>query len=168
MSEGAPLRELQPGDLDRVHALLSNIEVVRHTLFPVHSRTDSQQFIREAPYSHVRAIMDDEGRVIGLCGIAVRPGSEQGELWYLLDPECWGRGIATRAACRLLRDGFERLRLKRIWASSVAANPPSIRVLEKIGMRPDGCLRENLFVDGESKDCLVYAISRRDWDAQIP
>lgn len=165
MPAGALLRELQPGDLDRVHALLSNIEVVRYTLFPAHSRTDSERFIREAPSSHVRAITDDAGRVIGLCGIAVRPGSEQGELWYLLDPECWGRGIATQAARRLLSDGFERLRLKRIWASSIAANPASIRVLEKIGMHPDGCLQENLVVDGERKDCFVYALSRQAWEA---
>ena len=79
------LRRLEPGDTDTVHALLSNIDVVRYTFFPLHSAGDSEKFVRDACKSHACAIADEAGgRLIGLGGVAVTAGSEQGELWYLV------------------------------------------------------------------------------------
>jgi len=42
------LRNLEPGDIDAVHALLSRMDVVRHMLLPLCSRDESEKFLRDA------------------------------------------------------------------------------------------------------------------------
>ena len=118
------LRRLEPGDLDRVHALISRMDVVRYMLLPACSREESEKFLRnslqESPSdpwrSIVRAIRagphDD---LVGLCGVVILRGAEEGEIWYLVEPESWGKGIATEAARHLLDFGFGELGLHRIW-----------------------------------------------------
>jgi hypothetical protein len=55
------LRTLQGDDLDAVHALISNMEVVRYMLLPVCSREESKKFlsgsINETPSASWRSIV---------------------------------------------------------------------------------------------------------------
>ncbi len=169
------LRALQPGDLEAVHLLLSDWNVVRHMLLP-HCNTLDQsrnclndlitQSSGAAWLSFVRAIEDqDSGELVGLCGIAVLEGSEQGEIWYLLRPDHWGRGIATEAARSLLRIGFTEMNLHRMFATCLPENPRSCHVLDKIGMRKEAYHRENLKIHGVWRDCHLYALLREEWEA---
>jgi len=102
---------LEWGDLDAVHALVSRMDVVRHMLLPLCSRAESEKFLRDSllespsdPWrSIVRAIGDcPSSHLVGLCGAVIPRGAEEGEIWYLVDPESWGKGIATEAARQLL------------------------------------------------------------------
>lgn len=164
LSEREPtgLRPLLASDLEAIHALLSNMQVVRYMLLPLCSKDESARFLEEClseARSVVRAIVHDTGgKLIGLGGIAIPRQSEEGELWYLVSPEHWSRGIATRAAQELLRIGFDEMRLHRIWASCLPENPPSAKVLEKIGMRREGYCIKNLKIHGEWKDSYLYAV----------
>jgi RimJ/RimL family protein N-acetyltransferase len=56
------------------------------------------------------------------------------ELGYRLHPDTWGRGYATEGAAALLRGGFSRPGIRRVYAHSLLDNLGSIRVMEKIGM----------------------------------
>ncbi len=85
-------------------------------------------------------------------------GAEEGEIWYLAEPESWGKGIATEAARHLLDFGFGELRLHRIWATCVPGNPASERVPEKMGMRKEGFLVRNLKIHGVWMSCFLYAM----------
>lgn len=161
------LRRLERADIDAVHALVSNMEVVRHMLMPLCSREDSEKFLRdslmESPSdswrSIVRAIVEcSSGDLVGLCGVVILRGSEEGEIWYLVDPKAWGKGIATEAAKRLLDLGFGELGLHRLWASCLPENPASARVLEKAGMRKEGFLVKNLKIHGVWKSSFLYAM----------
>ena len=166
------LRALESGDIDAVHALTSRMDVVRHMLLPLCSRDDSEKFLRESlpesssdPWrSIVRAIIDSApGNVVGLCGVVILRGAEEGEIWYLVEPESWGKGIATEAAKHLLDFGFGELGLHRIWATCLPENPASARVLEKVGMRKEGFLVKNLKIHGEWKSSFLYAMLAEEW-----
>jgi RimJ/RimL family protein N-acetyltransferase len=50
----------------------------------------------------------------------------------------WGRGYATEAAGACLDAAFAGLRLDEVIAIVAPGNAASVRVLEKIGMRPAG------------------------------
>ena len=102
--------------------------------------------------------------LVGLCGIAILQGSEQGEIWYLVRPDHWGRGIAQLAAAELLRIGFSELSLHRIFAMCLPENPASSRVLERIGMRKEGYQVKNLKIHGVWHDSYLYAILRAEWE----
>jgi len=160
------LRRLEWSDHEKAHELLSDWTVVRYMLLPLCSKQDSEKFVRQAlneaegaPWrSIVRAIIDGSGEFVGLCGIAILQGAAEGEIWYLVAPGHWGRGLATGAAAALIEFGFKELGLHRIWASCLPENPASARVLEKAGMRREGFCRKNLKIHGEWKDSYLYAI----------
>lgn len=75
------------------------------------------------------------------------------EIGYRLWPAAWGRGIATEAARRLLRYGFDDAGLRRIVAVTTRANTASRRVIEKLGMP----LEKIMVFDGV--EWLNYALS---------
>jgi len=129
-----------------------------------------EDLIAETPsgawLSVVRAIEDrNSDDLIGLCGIVVLHGSEQGEIWYLVRPDCWRRGVAAESARALLRIGFSEMNLHRIFATCLPENPASSRVLEKIGMRREGSQLKNVKIHGVWHDSSLYAILREDWEA---
>jgi len=77
---------------------------------------------------------------IGLAGLAipsflpaVLPAVEVG---WRLHSSWWGRGLATEAARASVEFGFERLGLRSIVSIVDARNERSLRVAEKLGMRP--------------------------------
>lgn len=59
----------------------------------------------------------------------------EAELGYRLRQRAWGRGLASEGAIRLLEHGFDTVRLRRIWAETMAVNTRSRAVLERIGLR---------------------------------
>lgn len=59
------------------------------------------------------------------------------ELAWRLAAAHQGRGFATEAARAVVRFAFERLGLAELVSFTVPANAPSLRVMEKLGMRRD-------------------------------
>ena len=57
---------------------------------------------------------------------------------------------------------FESLGLNRIHAHHMTRNPASGRVLQKIGMRREGLLRERIYKWDRFEDVAVYALLRSD------
>lgn len=104
-------------------------------------------------------ILKEENRLIGNCGIRVNdPEMREANIGYELNTQYWGQGYATEAAEAILKFGFEELGMHRIWSWCVAENLASIRVLEKIGMRREGHLREKELIKGKWYDKFLYAI----------
>ena len=84
------------------------------------------------------AIEKETGQMAGR--FSLRPANSYGlaggtELGYRLYPTFWGRGLATEGARALIASAFERLRLDRVVATTMADNTGSWRVLEKCGLR---------------------------------
>jgi RimJ/RimL family protein N-acetyltransferase len=90
----------------------------------------------------------------------------EGDIGYELAPQHWGHGYATEAARAILRFGFTQLRVHRIWSYCVAENTGSAHVLEKLGMRLEGRLREKEFYKGCWWDTLMYALLEQEWDRE--
>lgn len=166
ISERLRLRPLGTADADAVHALLSDERVVRYMLFPLFDRERARAFVAKVqsppaagdPGQVVLAIEERAGSdVIGLCGLVLEPEAEEAEAWYLLQPDRWGRGLATEALGGLVDHGFRTLGVRRIKASCLPENPASSRVLEKLGFKREGHLRQNLRIQGEWRDSYLYA-----------
>ena len=87
--------------------------------------------------SQFAVILRENGKLIGYCGFFLQmvDGVEEFEIGYRLDPEYWGRGMATEAA-RAVRDhAFRDLRAARVISLILPENFASRRVAEKNGMR---------------------------------
>jgi RimJ/RimL family protein N-acetyltransferase len=59
------------------------------------------------------------------------------EVGWRLAPACWGQGLAGEGARLALAFGFGPMDLDQIIAVAPVANQPSIRVMERLGMRRD-------------------------------
>ena len=75
---------------------------------------------------------------MGEAGLQALEGGPDVELTYTLARAVWGRGYATEAARAILVWGFAGLRLRRLVAVAYPGNTASVRVLEKLGMAPQG------------------------------
>lgn len=112
-------------------------------------------------------LLPDEERLIGNCGLRMsHPDLQQAELGYELSPEHWGQGYATEAARAMVEFGFTRLGLHRIWATCIAENVRSARVLGRVGLRREGRLREAEWMKGRWWDNLLYAILEQEWQTR--
>lgn len=104
--------------------------------------------------------------LIGNCGVRMdAPDSVEADIGYELDPRYWNQGYATEVAHAIVDFGLTFLGLHRIWAHCVADNVGSAHVLEKLGMKREGRLREKEFHKGRWWDTLIYAILEDEWEA---
>lgn len=69
----------------------------------------------------------------------------------------------TKAAGVLLLYGFSTLDLHRLYAHHFPHNPASGRVLQKIGMKYEGVLREHVRKGDDFEDLVVYGLLRPEW-----
>lgn len=143
------LRPVTPGDVDDLVVLDSDAEVMRYV-------SEGEATPREVVEDWVipRAQADHRARLGGLWIISDRhrgvflgwaglraprhSNRSEMELSYRLRRAVWGCGFATEASRTLLRIAFEEYATDRIFASTMIANGPSRRVMEKIGMRLSG------------------------------
>ena len=66
----------------------------------------------------------------------------------------------------MVRYGFDVLGLNRLYAAYFKRNPASGRVMQKLGMRYEGCMREHIKKWGVFEDRELYGLLSRDYLAQ--
>ena len=157
------LRPFTPADAPAVQELASAYEVALNTLSIPHPYPDgaAEQWIAMRDESTLNFAIDD-GRVVGAAGLMLK-GDRIAELGYWIGVPFWGRGYASEAAAALVRHGFEELNLQRIYAGVFTRNLSSGRVLEKVGMRYEGTLRQHVFKWDRYLDVAYYGILREEF-----
>lgn len=116
------------------------------------------------PDHHVFAIILREGGdLVGAIGLEAKPDHGRAEIGYWVGVPYWNRGYVTEAARAVLGFGFESLGLHRIFAMHFTRNPASGRVMQKLGMKHEGTLREHEKKWDVFVDCEVYGILHSEW-----
>ncbi len=103
---------------------------------------------------------------LGAMELQINQQYASAELGYWIGQPFWRRGYCTEAARAVLGYGFEVLELNRVHASYLTRNPASRRVMQKIGMAYEGCLRQHIKKWDVFEDLALYGILRSDWAAQ--
>ncbi len=88
---------------------------------------------------------------------------QRADLGYWIGAPFWGQGYCTEAARATLAYGFEALGLNRIEAMHFTRNPASGRVMQKIGMIYEGCLRQRVRRWEQFEDVAMYSILNQDF-----
>ncbi len=109
-------------------------------------------------------VRKEDNALIGTCGFNTWiKRSSRGEIGYELGREYWGKGYATEALKEVLKFGFEETRLNRAEAFVVPEASRSIRVLEKLGFKKEGTLREYGYWNDRYWNEHIYSLLRKDW-----
>jgi RimJ/RimL family protein N-acetyltransferase len=106
------------------------------------------------------------GEFIGAIGLGFNSSNRSAELGYWIGLPFWGQGYCTEAAGAVLDYGFGVRGLDRIVATHFGRNPASGRVMQKIGMTQEGCLRRHVLKWGRREDLVYYGILREEWDRE--
>jgi ribosomal-protein-alanine N-acetyltransferase len=139
------LRPFEPGDLDAIHRVYSDPEVMRWVgTGPVADRSTSERMLagyavhqRGHGFSFWAVVENASGALIGDAGLH-RTATGEVELGYTLGRAWWGRGYATEAARAWLAAAFGELGIDEVIALAEPPNAASLHVLEKLGLRRDG------------------------------
>ena len=84
--------------------------------------------------------------------------SKRAAIGYIVDPERLRQGIGAEAVAAMLKFCFGDLGLHRVQAFIHPDNIASRRLVEKLGFRCEGRLRDNLRVGDEWRDDMLYAL----------
>jgi RimJ/RimL family protein N-acetyltransferase len=105
----------------------------------------------------------EDGALLGAIGLTLDVANQRAELGYWIGKPYWGHGYATEAARALVRFGFERLSLNRIYAHHFSHNPASGRVLQKAGLSYEGYLAQAIRKCERFVDVVLYGVVREKW-----
>jgi len=162
------LRDFHLSDWPAVHTYACDPEVTKYLEWGPNSELDSRRFVERATslsYLDPRVDFDlaivtnGNDRLIGAVSLHIDSLVErEGWIGYCLHRDFWGKGYATEAAYNLLNHGFQKLNMRRVYATAAPDNVGSINILQKIGMQHEGTLKSHKLVRGVWRDTELYAI----------
>jgi [ribosomal protein S5]-alanine N-acetyltransferase len=165
------LRPFALGDAPDVQRLAGAREVASTTLNIPHPYAAgmAEQWIATHQESYARGefvifaiVLRANQALIGATSLHIHRPHVQAELGYWIGTAYWNHGYCSEAAQAVLRYGFDVLGLHRIHASYMTRNPASGRVMQKIGMTYEGCLRQHVQKWGIFEDIAIYGILRSE------
>jgi RimJ/RimL family protein N-acetyltransferase len=166
------LRPLVDGDIEALFAIFSDPEAMRYwTTPPMKAIAEAEALLRDIQrHAEAETLFQwgiarrEDDVVIGTCTLfRIDREHRRCELGYILRRDLWGRGFATEALTALMDHAFGTLDLHRVEADVDPRNDASLRLVERLGFRREGHLRERYFVAGEVQDSVIYGLLAPDW-----
>lgn len=166
------LRPFRAADASAVQRLAGDREVASTTINIPHPYEDGlaerwlahhrQAFVdgKQAIFAIVEKVSK---ALLGTISLTIDGRHRHAEMGFWIGKPYWGKGFCTEAAREMLRYGFEQQDLNRIYASHLTRNPASGRVMQKIGMNYEGCLRQHFLKWDQFEDVEMYAILKGDF-----
>lgn len=168
-SERVVIRRLSPGDLPAFQAYRHDPDVGRYQGWKPQSDSEALAFLQDMesaalfpPGKWVQlGIADGQtDLLIGDLGLFVAADGHSAALGFTLCSQVQGRGLGTEAVRQAVRLLFQHTAVASVEGITDARNAPSIRLLERIGMRKVATL--SAVFNGEP--CLehTYVLSRQE------
>lgn len=171
------LRPFQAKDLAGVHVDQTGEDVLRHLLWETRAAEQTEPSPDDAPVT-ARLELDGDclafavelpnpsggnGKVVGDMRVALDSAeSAQFEIGWGFHPAFHRPGYATEAAVAILDLCFTTLSAHRVFARLDPQNNSAVKLCDQLGMRREAHLRENLNLDGQWADTLVYGLLAGD------
>lgn len=171
-TERLDLIEMNHTHLDDYFRIFSCPEVVKYYNLNIFtSREDGKVFIdtfhegfEKGLFMRWGIALKGESRIIGTLGFNNYSENHRATVGYDLDYAHWNKGYVTEALREILPYGFDVLHVNRIEAEVLPDNKGSVRVLEKLGFKKEGHLRDWFYWNGEHFDCFIFSLLKRDYD----
>jgi RimJ/RimL family protein N-acetyltransferase len=169
-TERLVLRPFEMDDLEDLHSIMSRPDIVRFVPWEPRDRPAVRAVLaarvggEQEGLSLAVVLGGPGGPVIGdISMFGLVPEQLTAEIGFIFHPAHHGRGLASEAVSAVVGAAFAELGLHRIVGRCDARNEPSIRLMERIGMRREAHLIENEYLKGEWTDELDFAVLAREW-----
>jgi len=169
------LREMSPEDVTALLMHFGNSEVVKFIgMQPIKTIEQANEWLRWmggffAAKDGLRwgISLRDTEEFIGSAGLHHwNREAHYAEIGCDIAHPYWGNGYGQEAMRRLIEFGWENMKLNRIEADVVKGNMRSMHVLEKLGFKKEGVLRQRLLKGGKYYDVYLFGLLRSEysWD----
>ena len=165
------LRNYTSEDWERVHIYGSSADFCKFEVWGPNTLEDTHKFVgdmvaqaqSQPRYEFELAVIHKPSNLlIGGCGICRESElSKVASMGWAINPEFQSQGFATEAARALIEFGFEKLQLSVIYATCDTRNVPSVKVMEKLGMKRVGMIKGTKQIKGHIRDSYRYELERR-------
>jgi len=175
LTERLVIREFISSDKDALMYFVRKPEQLELMLFSLKDEAEVDGFLdaaisdqaaekREA-YNFAIALRGDPlDLCIGcVCLMDIAENLAQAELGYFFHSDVWGRGYGSEAARAAVNFGFRNLGLHRVWGMCHVRNIGSAHVMEKIGMKHEGTLREHAWLRDHYRSSHVFGVLSGEW-----
>ncbi len=145
-TERCRIREMGPEDLNDLYDMYEDKRICEYTEDLFENRMKELQYIKDYAknmygfYNFGTWLIEDKfsNNLIGRVGFNYRPGFEDPELGFVINPRYWKHGYAYECCCSAIEYGKTELGFKRIHAFVRPENTASVALLEKLGFRSCG------------------------------
>lgn len=105
-----------------------------------------------------------DGQLAGQVNVAgiVRGSAQTAHIGYWIGREFAGHGYVPTAVAMAIDYCFGPLRLHRVEINIRPENTASLRVVQKLGLRPEGTRLRYLHIDGGWRDHLCFAVTAEE------
>ena len=157
------LRRYRESDLADLHEYLSDPEVVKHEPYRPMCLEEAAENLkwRISTDEMIAVELKETGKMIGNVYLGKREFDSL-ELGYVFNRAFWGKGYAAESCEKLIELAFDG-GIHRVYAECDPENEHSWQLLERLGFRREGYLRQNVFFwrdekgDPIWKDTYLYA-----------
>lgn len=165
------LRLFRESDASEVTKLCNNYNLYKNTLYLPYpySIEDALSWIKNHPdnfsdnKSYEFAITDKvTEKIYGAIALTNNQKFKNGEIAYWVGEEYWGNGYASEASKAILEFAFIEKQYHKVFARYFDSNLASGRVIEKIGMRKEGVLRNHVMKENRYVDLVYYGILKHE------
>lgn len=170
------LRRFSSNDWMDLYEYLSQEQVVKYEPYGILTDKDCKKEAAERSRNDdfIAVCLRDSNKLIGNIYFAQQEPKAFGnwEIGYVFNPKYYGNGYATES-CRAVMDyGFNNLKVRRVVAMCNPENKSSWRLLERLKMRREGYLINNIYFKKNEKgepiwiDTYEYAVLVDEWEKQ--
>ncbi len=167
------LRELTLQDTDFIFKQFSDEDVSKYLYDaePLMKREEAEEIITwyqnpEGKRQNRWGITNNEdGVIMGTCGYHNWDKTNNiAEIGYDLAVDFWGQGIMYEALVAVLDNGFGNMGLNRIQAFVAVDNKRSTGILEKLGFKCEGIIRDKHLFRGNYYDHYCFSLLKKEWN----
>jgi RimJ/RimL family protein N-acetyltransferase len=159
------LRPFRESDVDGIAQLLADPEATKF-IGNVKSRQAAEESVHvmrdsftTRGWGTLAVVQRGREGCVGYCGVRPLPHTPEIEVAFALQRRYWNQGYATEAAAASIDTAFNALKLTSIVATVYPDNKPSLRVLEKLGMR----LESEVFGYWPMTTALLFRLDSEKW-----
>lgn len=153
------LRKFNEKDGQDLYEYLSDEDVVKFEPYNVFTLDECQQeaFRRSSDDSFWAVCIKATNKLIGNIYLAKQDFFDTWELGYVFNAKFHGKGYATEAAKALIDRVFKEENARRVIAMCNPLNIPSWKLLERLGLRREGHLIQNIYFKKDKNDNPIWA-----------
>jgi RimJ/RimL family protein N-acetyltransferase len=162
------LRPARAEDLPAIHAIMRQPKAMAYWSTPPHDTLEQTREWLSGMIAIPAALGEDfviematgdqAGTVIGKAGFYRFP-----EIGYMLDPACWGQGLAREAVSAVIERGFAAHALDLVRADVDPRNLASLGLLARLGFTETARAEKTWLVGDMWCDSVYLELTPRDW-----